>query len=201
MTLNIENLVEVLPFEGDYAIFMVKDGSFGVLNCNGEVTIPPVYAQLDWLGPDRLLAFSYRTFDYVRVFDIFHNEVLPKNFDLEVIDSRGNVLLPKDLYMVMVYDYFDGRYIVEIENFYDEGQIQCGVIKESAVVISFESGYKSIRRIGKYYLAQRTSDSRYVLLDYNGEYIRESDRFSVGEASDYIAEYDNGLWHITDLNY
>ena len=39
MILNIENLVEVLPFEDDYAIFIVKDGSFGVLNCDGEVTI------------------------------------------------------------------------------------------------------------------------------------------------------------------
>ena len=184
MKLNIENLVEVLPFEGDYAIFIVKDGSFGVLNCDGEVTIPPIYAQLCWLGPDRLLAFSSSSSEYV-----------------EVIDSHGNVVLPK--IFNMVYDYFDGRYIVEVPaEDGSPGQTQWGVITETGKeVIFFESEYQSIRRIGKYYLAQQTPESPYVLLDYEGEYRRESDRFSVGEASDYIAEYYNGHWYIIDMNY
>lgn len=184
MTLNIENLVEVLPFDGDYAIFMVKDGSFGVLNCDGEVTIPPIYAQLHWLGPDRLLAINSTASEYV-----------------EVIDSHGKVILPK--IFKMVYDYFDGRYIVEKPAEDDRlEQTQWGVITETGKeVIFFESGYQSIRRIGKYYLAQRTPESRYVLRDCEGEYRGESDRFSVGEASGYIAEYYNGRWYILDMNY
>ena len=179
MILNIENLVEVLPFEDDYAIFIVKDGSFGVLNCDGEVTITPLYAQLSWLGPDRLLAFSSAASKYV-----------------EVIDSHGNVILPK--IFNMVYDYFDGRYIVEMPaEDGSPGQTQWGVITETGKeVIYFESGYQSIRRIGKYYLAQQTPESRYVLHDYEGEYVGEGDRFSVGGESDYIAEYDYGLWEI-----
>ena len=179
MVLNIENLVDVLSFEGDYAIFIVEDGSFGVLNCDGEVTIPPIYAQLDWLGPDRLLAFSSSASEYV-----------------EVIDSQGKVILPK--IFNMVYDYFDGRYIVEMPaEDGSPGQTQWGVITETGKeVIFFKSGYQSMRRIGKYYLAQRAPDSRYVLWDYEGEYIGEGDRFSVGGESDYIAEYDYGLWEI-----
>lgn len=179
MTLNIENLVEVLPFEDDYAIFIVQDGSFGVLNCDGEVTIPPIYAQLCWLGPDRLLAFSSSVSKYV-----------------EVIDSHGKVILPK--IFNMVYDYFDGRYIVEMPaEDGSPGQTQWGVITETGKeVIFFEYEYKSIRRIGKYYLAQQTPESRYVLHDYEGEYVGEGDRFSVGEASDYIAKYAYGRWYI-----
>ena len=184
MIINIENLVEVLPFKGDYAIFIVEDGSFGVLNCDGEVTIPPLYAQLDWLGPDRLLAFTSSASKYV-----------------EVIDCHGKVILPK--IFNMVYDYFDGRYIVEMPAEDDRPEpTHWGVITETGKeVIYFESGYQSIRRIGKYYLAQKTPESRYVLRDCEGEYIGESDRFSVGEASDYIAKYYNGRWYILDMNY